>query len=121
MKKQKKLTIFLALFTSVSVNASHCKYLNVKSANEAFKELSKLKGQGGYPIIDRFCKECGDTYIKPIVLDSLEYRPYQVKGYASVLINGAEMDFAYLYLEGENLGAKYDCETSSAKNLFTGK
>ena len=121
MKKQKNFTIFLALFTSVSVNASHCKYLSAKSATQVFEELSALKSKGDYAIVDRFCKECGDTYIRPIVLDSLEYRPHQVRGYASVLINGAEMDFAYLYLEGKNLGSKYDCETSSAKNLFTGK
>lgn len=122
MKKQKFFTFILTLFTSISLKASHCMYLDAKSATQVFEELREYKGESEWAIIDQYCRSCGDTYIRPIVLENLEYRPYQVKGFASILINGKEMDFAYLYLRGENIGAKHNCKTSGAsENLFTSK
>lgn len=121
-----KTTLFLPFIFSLTVplaaSGYHCRYLSAKYATEAFKALSQYKEQNYLPIIDRYCESCSDSYVKPIVIEDIKYLPYQVKGYASLAINGKEVDLAYLYLDGKNLGYRFNCKTSAASEyLFAPK
>ncbi|MCO4753416.1 MAG: hypothetical protein KC478_02985 [Bacteriovoracaceae bacterium] len=111
--------ISFLLFSSTAF-AGHCKYLSVKHINAAFNELAQYKAQTSTPIVDYYCKSCNDTYVRPIVLEELEYKPHQIKGFASIFINGKQMDLAYLYLNGQNLGHKYNCKTDIASKVLFG-
>lgn len=119
-----KTTLFLmAIYSSIaacSAFAGHCKYLSAKYATEAFKDLSKYSKSAYLPIVDRYCAECMDEYVKPVVIEDIEYRPHQVKGYAGIVINGKEVDLAYLYLNGKNLGHRYNCKTPVASEYLFG-
>ncbi len=120
MKKQKIFTFILAFFATFPVNASLCKYLNSKRATQAFERLINYKKERSIAIVDKYCEACGDTYVEPLVLEEITYRPYDVKGFASIGINGKERDLAFLYLEGENLGHKYGCKAANVHaSLFS--
>lgn len=117
--KLRTYLVSLLLFSSQCFAQDHCKYLSVKHVTELFDELAQFKAQHSTPVIDYYCGPCNDDYVRPIVLEELEYKPHHVKGFASVLINGKAYDFAYLYLKGKNLGHKYNCKTNvSSETLF---
>lgn len=117
--KLRTYLISLLLISSNCFAKDHCKYLSVKHVSELFNELAQFKASKSIPVLDYYCRPCNDTYVRPIVVQELEYKTHDVKGFASILINGKEYDFAYLFLNGQNLGHKYQCKTEvSSKTLF---
>lgn len=119
------ISIFILGLSANSFAGSHCKYLSAKYANKAYNDLKTLQETQSkaseFAIIDQYCESCKDTYVKPIILEKVEYRPFkQVRGYASIAINGKEVDLAYLYLNGKNLGFRYNCKTAAASEYLFG-
>lgn len=112
------VTILSSSLISFSIQASHCKYISAKYATKAFEDLARYKRSSNIPVVDQFCESCEDAYVKPIVIEELEYKTYQVKGFASISINGEEVDLAYLFLNGENLGHSYNCKTQVASQFL---
>lgn len=117
-----KLHTYLISFFLLSTNCfakDYCKYLSVKHASELFNELAQFKARKSIPVLDYYCRPCNDSYVRPIVVKELEFKTHEIKGFASILINGEPYDFAYLFLKGQNLGHKYQCKTEvSSKTLF---
>lgn len=120
MKKYSFTLGLIALFVSTSTFAGHCKYLPAKDAMKVFEKLSSYKKGKKIAVIDEYCKPCKDSYVKALVIDQIAYAPYEVKGYGSISINGKPKDLAFLYLDGKNLGAEFNCKTTvSDATLFT--
>lgn len=109
-----KLAILFILPGVCFGESGHCKFLSAKYAAKAFTDLSALVKAKEIPVIDKYCASCNDPYVKPIVIEKVGYKPHQVKGYASISINDKEVDLAYLYLNGRNLGYTYHCKTQAA-------
>src|SRR5690554_1554136 len=75
----------------------HCKFLSAKYAAQAFELLRQHDKASAIAVVDHYCQECLDPYVRPLVVDRLEYRAHQVKGYGGIAINGEVVDLAYLF------------------------
>jgi hypothetical protein len=107
-----KIIISIILMTQISsAHGAICKYLPSASIKDAQSLLESFKKSQDIAVVDKFCESCLDRSPKPIVIDSIEVYNHSVSGYAGLKLNGKTIDLAYLYLNGENLSFKYNCQT----------
>lgn len=106
-----KTFISILLFMQVvQAYADQCSVLPAKQAKKAQEILQKHLSDNSIAVIDKYCEACRDEYIKPIVIDSIEMKDFQVRGYNELYINSKKIDLAYLYLGGVNLAGKIGCK-----------
>jgi hypothetical protein len=110
------VTIFLI---SISSFAAECKFIKKSSANKLYSILNQHHAFEEIAVIDSYCKECMDDYVRPIVIDKIELRPHTIKGYFTIQINNKPLELSHIYLKGENLGHKIGCSSKfSSKYLY---
>lgn len=107
---RKFLIITLFLLGSVSSYASQCQAILGVDAQKIVKMLREHKLNNSIAVIDKYCHSCRDQYVKPIVIEQIELKDFQVRGYKEVYINRKKIDLAYIYLNGENLAEKIGCK-----------
>lgn len=109
LKKFCFLAILIFTLNTIAF-ADQCSALPLKQAYQAEQILKDFTKKNSIAVIDRFCEACMDTMVKPIVIDSIKIKDFQVKGYKEILINDKKIDLAYIYLNGENLAEKIGCK-----------
>jgi hypothetical protein len=109
----KILCVAIILF-SISSFAAECKFVNKKSANKIYTLLNQYHAFEEIAVIDSYCKECMDDYVKPIVIDKIELKPHTIKGYFTLNINDKPLELTHTYFKGENLGYKVGCDSKFA-------
>jgi len=90
--------------------ASQCQAIKGVDALKVEKLLNEFKANNPIAVIDRYCLSCRDQYVKPIVIDQIEIKDFQVRGYKEIYVNQKKIDLAYIYLNGENLAEKIGCK-----------
>ena len=106
--------LVILTFFSISTNAAECKFIPKKSAKKINSLLSKHYAFKEIAVIDSYCVECRDTYVKPIVIDKVELKQHSIKGYYTLNVNDQPLELANTYLNGENLAYKIGCESKFA-------
>lgn len=117
-----KILSAIILLFSISSFAAECKFINKKSANRIYSILNQHHAFEEIAVIDSYCKECMDEYVKPIVIDKIELKPHTIKGFFTLNINNKPIELSHIYLKGENLGYKVGCDSKFAtKYLYQSK
>jgi hypothetical protein len=105
------LTLSIFSLMSLSAFADQCSVLKISSANIAKEILSTHLSSNKIAVIDKFCESCMDKRAMPIVIDSIETKDFQVKGYKEIYINKQKIDLAYIYINGKNIATSIGCRT----------
>jgi hypothetical protein len=106
----KYLLIISLLVTSTVSYADQCSVLPTKSALMAKVILSEHVKSNSIAVIDSYCESCRDETPKPIVIDSIELKDFQIAGFKEIFINNKKIDLAYIYLEGVSIAGKIGCK-----------
>ena len=104
------LIILSLLLTSTISYADQCSVLPLKSAQLAKSILNKHLESNPIAVIDSYCESCRDESPRPIVIDSIELKDFQIAGYKEVFVNDKKIDLAYIYLEGVSIAGKIGCK-----------
>jgi hypothetical protein len=110
----KNVIAAILLVLSIATNAAECKFIPKKSAQKIKSILNQHHAFEEIAVIDSFCKECEDTYVRPIVIDKIEMKKHSIKGFYSLNINNEPLELAHIYLNGENLAYKIGCDSKFA-------
>lgn len=70
----------------------------INQSNQVFKDI---------PIIDYYCEQCRDQYVRPIVVESIDIK--KVGTFWRLLINEKVQNIAYLYVDNTNIGHMVGC------------
>ena len=103
-------SLFLCIVLIGQANASQCQAVKGIDAIKVEKLLTDFKAKNSIAVIDRYCLSCRDQYVEPIVIEQVELRDFQVRGYKEIYVNQKKIDLAYIYLNGENLAEKIGCK-----------
>jgi hypothetical protein len=110
VKIMKKLILFTFMLYSMGSLAAQCNALPQSMANKAYELLDKHKKLNEIAVIDIYCEACRDEAPKPMVVDSVNLKDFQIKGYKQVMVNNKKIDLAYTYINGENVATIIGCK-----------
>lgn len=115
----RRLGVILALLITSQAYAfnDQCKNLTAGQANKAKSFIQKsYQVTKNIPVIDYLCEHCGDSYIKPIVMDSVKLK--NNGNLFELMINGKPQNLAYLYLNGRNIAHYVGCKPKAVSKFL---
>lgn len=106
--------MILIIFPSIAISSNiQCQKLSKLQARKAYQFLNHFRLKSKHiPIVDYYCEQCLDSYVRPIVMDDNSIQVKRNKNEPktwNLFINGEVLNVAHLFLNNVNLGYRIGC------------